>query len=121
MAHIDSRIIQVVIGATVVTCLFLENVLPGVHSIWVQLPLVVIYIHTIMLGKNGDRRFLKAIVGYLIPVIFLMLYIHIQWYFDIHGAATGGSTSALIFAVLPVYCFIVGAIGYVIGYAIGND
>jgi hypothetical protein len=45
-----------------------------------------------------------------------MWFVHIQWYFDINGAATASSTSALIFAVLPVYCLILGVIGYAFGY-----
>jgi energy-coupling factor transporter transmembrane protein EcfT len=120
MERIDTKIIQVVIGVTAVACLFLANVVPSVFSIWVLLPLIVIYALTIFVGQKGKKRHITAVTGFLIPVIPLMLFIHIQWYFDINGAATGSSTSALIFAVLPVYCFILGAIGYAIGYAVGQ-
>ena len=120
MERIDTKVIQVVIGVTAVACLFLANVVPNVFSIWVLLPLIVIYARTIFAGKRGNKRHIAAVVGFLIPVVPLMWFIHIQWYFDINGAATGSSTSALIFAVLPVYCFILGAIGYAIGYAVGQ-
>jgi F0F1-type ATP synthase assembly protein I len=84
------------------------------------LPLIVIYIRTVVAGKQGKKRQITAVKGFLVPVIPLMWFVHIQWYFDINGAATGSSTSALIFAVLPIYSFILGAAGYVIGYAAGS-
>ncbi len=120
MERIDTKIIQVVISVTAIACLFLANVMPNVFSLWVLLPLIVIYARTIVAGRKGNKRHIAAVVGFLMPVIPLMLFIHIQWYFDINGSATSSSTSALIFAVLPVYCFILGAIGYVIGYAAGS-
>ncbi|MES9850739.1 MAG: hypothetical protein ABW170_02770 [Candidatus Thiodiazotropha sp. L084R] len=120
MERIDTKIIQLVIGVTAVACLFLANIIPNVFSLWVLLPLIVIFAQTIVAGKKGKKRHIAAVAGFLIPVIPLMWFVHIQWYFDINVAATGSSTSALIFAVLPVYCFILGAIGYAIGYAVGS-
>lgn len=117
MERIDTKLIKLVIGVTAIACLFLANVVPNVFSLWVLLPLIVIYARAVVAGKKGQKRHVAAVVGFLIPVIPLMWFVHIQWYFDIYGAATGSSTSALIFAVLPVYCFILGAIGYAIGYA----
>jgi F0F1-type ATP synthase assembly protein I len=120
MERIDTKTIQIVIGGTVVACLFLANVVPNVFSLWVLLPLIVIYARTIVAGRKGKKRHIAAVVGFLIPVVPLMWFVHIQWYFDINGAATGSSTSVLIFAVLPVYCFILGVFGYAIGYAVGS-
>jgi hypothetical protein len=117
MERIDTKLIQIVIGITAVACLFLANVVPNAFSLWVLLPLIVIYARTIMAGRKGKKRHVAAVVGFLIPVIPLMWFVHIQWYFDVNGAATESSTSALIFAVLPVYCFVLGAVGYAIGYA----
>lgn len=121
MVRIDTKTIQIIIAVTAVACLFLADAVPGVASIWVLLPLIVIYISTIIAGRKGRKRHIAAAIGFLFPVIPLMLFVHIQWYFDINGTATGSSTSALIFAVLPVYCFILGAFGYAIGYAASSE
>ena len=116
MESINTKIIQVIIGVTAVASLFLENVTPSIMSLWVLSPLILIYIRTVVAGKKGQKRHITAIKGFLIPVIPLMWFVHIMWYFDIEGTATGSSTSSLIFAVLPVYCMILGVIGYAIGY-----
>ena len=116
MDSINTKHIQAVIGATGIACLFLADVVPNMGSVWVLLPLILIYIRAVAAGKHGQKRHVAAVKGFLVPVIPLMLFVHIHWYFDINAAATGSSTSALIFAVLPVYCFILGAIGYAIGY-----
>lgn len=119
MERTDTKLIQLIIGITAVACLFLANVAPNIFSLWVLLPLIVIYALTIVVGRSGKKPHVAAVIGFLIPVIPLLWIVHIQWYFDINGVATGSSTSALIFAVLPVYCFILGAIGYALGYAVG--
>lgn len=119
MERIDTKLIQLIIGITAVACLFLANVAPNIFSLWVLLPLIVIYALTIVVGRSGKKPHVAAVIGFLIPVIPLLWIVHIQWYFDINGVATSSSTSALIFAVLPVYCFILGAIGYALGYAVG--
>ena len=116
MGSIRTKHIQAAIGATGVACLFLADVAPNIGSVWVLLPLILIYIRAVTAGKQGQKRHIAAVKGFLVPVIPLMLFVHVHWYFDINAAATGSSTSALIFAVLPIYCFILGAIGYAIGY-----
>lgn len=121
MESIDTRITQVVIAITAVACLFLANVVPNIGSLWVLSPLIVIYARVVMAGKSGKKRHITASKGFLFFVLPLMWFIHIQWYFDINGTATGSSTSALVFAVLPVYSFLFGAVGYVIGYAAGSE
>ena len=120
MESIDTKIVQIIIAVTAIASLFLANVVPNIGSLWVLLPLILIYIRTIMAGRKGQKRHIAGVIGFLVPVIPLMWFIHIQWYFDINGAATGSSTSALVFAVLPVYCFILGGIGYTIGYLLGE-
>jgi len=121
MESIDTKIIQVIIALTAVACLFLANITPNIGSLWVLSPLIVIYARVVMAGKSGKKRHIAATKGFLLLVLPLMWFIHVQWYFDINGAATGSSTSALVFAVLPVYSFLLGAVGYVIGYAAGSE
>ena len=121
MESIDTKITQVVIAITAVACLFLANVVPNIGSLWVLSPLLVIYTRVVMAGKSGKKRHITAAKGFLFLVLPLMWFFHIQWYFDINGTATGSSTSALVFAVLPVYSFVLGTVGYVIGYAVGAE
>jgi energy-coupling factor transporter transmembrane protein EcfT len=120
MASIDTRYIQLVIGVTGIACVFLANVAPNIGTLWVLLPLVVIYMRAVIAGKKGKTRQIAGVKGFLVPVVPLMLFVHFQWYFDINDAATGSSTSALIFAVLPVYSLILGAVGYFIGYLVSS-
>jgi len=119
MENINTKNVQIIIATTAVVCIFLADVVPNIGSLWVLLPLILIYIRTVMAGRKWQKRHIAAVKGFLIPVIPLMWFVHVQWYFDINGAATGSSTSALAFAVLPIYCFILGGIGYAIGYFAG--
>jgi F0F1-type ATP synthase assembly protein I len=121
MESISTKTIQAVIGLTAIACLFLADITPNIGSLWVLLPLILIYVRLLIAGKKGKKREITAVKGFLFPVIPLMWFIHIQWYFDINGTATSSSTGALAFAVLPVYCFILGAIGYAIGYALDSE
>ena len=121
MESIDTKIIQVVIAITAIACLFLADVAPNIGSLWILSPLIVIYARVVMAGKSGKKRHITAAKGFLFLVLPLMWFIHVQWYFDISGTATGSSTSALIFAVLPIYSFLFGAAGYVIGYVAGAE
>ncbi|KZX82167.1 hypothetical protein A3715_31085 [Oleiphilus sp. HI0009] len=121
MESIDTKIIQAVIATTAIACLFLANVVPNIGSLWVLSPLIVIYARVVLAGKSGKQRHITAAKGFLLLVLPLMWFIHIQWYFDINGTATGSSTSALVFVALPVYSFLLGAVGYVIGYAAGSE
>lgn len=121
MESIDTKLIQVVIAITAIACLFLANVVPNIGSLWVLSPLIVIYARVVMAGKSGKKRHLTAAKGFLFLLLPLMWFSHLQWYFDINGTATGGSTSALVFAVLPIYSLFLGAVGYVIGYAAGAE
>ena len=120
MGSIDTKIIQAVIAVSAIAFLFLANVTPGIGSLWVLSPLIIIYARVVIAGKRGNSRHITAVKGFLFLVLPLMWFVHIQWYFDIAGAATGSSSSALIFAVLPIYCLIPGAVGYIIGYAAGS-
>ncbi|EAR11425.1 hypothetical protein MED297_21097 [Reinekea sp. MED297] len=52
--------------------------------------------------------------GFLIGRNLLMATLILYWFFDLEGSRTGGSTSALIFAVMPFWAFIFGSIGNVI-------
>lgn len=57
--------------------------------------------------------------GFAVGALGLTLLMHAQWMFDIGGAQTGSSTSALIFIFIPVYAVATGLIGAVVGAAVG--
>jgi len=118
MNNIDTKTIQVIVIISAMACLLLAKVPPGLFSLWVLSPLIIIYVIAAIVGRNGNKRHITAVKGYLIVVLPLMWFIHILWYFDINGTATSSSTSAIIFAVLPVYALILGAVAYLIGYII---
>lgn len=49
-----------------------------------------------------------------------VLLVHLAWWSDWAGTATGSSTSGLIFAVLPLLALGTGLVGLVAGRAIGK-
>jgi hypothetical protein len=69
MESIDTKSIQAIIAVTAIACLFLANVVPNIGSLWVLLPLLLIYIRTVMAGRKGEKRHIAAVKGFLIPVI----------------------------------------------------
>lgn len=118
MNSIDTKITQVVIIISAMACLLLAKVPPGVFSLWVISPLIIIYAIVALAGKYGKKRHITAAKGYLVVVLPLMLFIHILWFFDINGTATSSSTSAIVFAILPIYALCLGTLGYLVGYII---
>ena len=57
-----------------------------------------------------NKPYTPAFYGFFIGSHIFMFPVHIMWYFDIDGSRTGGSTAALIFAVMPVWSIIFGGI-----------
>lgn len=49
-------------------------------------------------------------LGFITGVTGAILFMHIAWYFDWFAIATGSSTAALIFLVLPFMAIIAGGI-----------
>lgn len=70
------------------------------------------------LSKDSKRNRLGA-YAYLVGSSGFSLAYHFAWFFDWGGTKTGGSTSALIFAVFPVYAVLIGFLLWPIGYAVG--
>ena len=70
--------------------------------------------------SKGSKRNCFGAYAYLVGSSGFSLAYHFAWFFDWGGTKTGGSTSALIFAVFPVYAVIIGLLLWPIGYALGG-
>jgi len=106
----------------ITACLyFLAGVLINPLIIWVAGPLFISY-PLFASGKNSNTPAkCYAAYGYLLGGAGFSLLYHFAWFFDWGQTKTGGSTSALIFAVFPVYAIIIGLFFSCIGYAIGKS
>ena len=118
-ASIETKLLLTAILFTAIACMLLAG--PNMSSLWVLFPLILISIRAVVADKRRQKRHINAIKGFLILVLPLMWIVHIQWDFDINGFATGSSTGALVFGMLPLFCFVLGAIGYIIGYVTSSD
>ncbi len=83
-------------------------------TIWVLSPLIVSYLGLYLAQKFSSQVILNSIYVYTAISASLILYIHIQWFFDINSFRSGSSTSALVFLFVPFYAFIFGGIGYLL-------
>ncbi|MBB5320308.1 hypothetical protein [Marinobacter oulmenensis] len=69
--------------------------------------------------SKGSKPNCYGAYAYLLGSSGFSLAYHLAWFFDWGGTKTGGSTSALIFAVFPVYAVFIGSLLWPIGYAVG--
>ena len=116
MDSIDTSKQQKIIIALAIIMYILEGVLFNPIFIWVASPLIAAFILFKTHGGSGSVRGVNGAKGFLYPNAVILLLVHLAWFFDLDGTQTGSSTSALIFAVIPFYAFIIGGFGYLIGY-----
>jgi hypothetical protein len=55
-----------------------------------------------------------AAAAFTLAVVAVVGTAHLAWVFDWHGTATGSSTAALIFVVLPVLAVLAGALAWAV-------
>ncbi len=115
---IDTKIIRFVIGVTTIAWLVLYWYIPT-HPLLLLcalLPLIVIHEQVVVAGEKGSKHSIAAVVGFLIPVVPFILLISVDWFFG----SGHRMESVIFFFYMPGFCFVLGAIGYVIGYAISH-
>ncbi len=122
MEKISTKKISIFIISTMLILYVLEGVLLNPFFLWVGSPLLFAYIHALSSGYSGSKKGISAVKGFLGGSVPVLLLAHVSWALDIGGTQTGGSTSGLIFAVIPVYAFIAGLAGYLIAWVLwGTD
>ncbi|MEL7538470.1 MAG: hypothetical protein AAFZ58_14545 [Pseudomonadota bacterium] len=67
-----------------------------------------------------DPRWPLATLGFAVPAVGLSLYLHILWHYDIDALRTGARDPRLLFAYLPLYTMLAGAIGFALGLIVGR-
>ncbi len=86
---------------------FTEGVAVNIFTIWNMLPLFV----SLLIFRFASQH---AAYSFLLGSMMLSGYMHLAWLFS-WGDIKQGSTSALIFVVIPVFSLFAGGIGYAIG------
>lgn len=89
--------------------LFLAGAGFNVFVLWVYLALFFSLAWSYSFTTK-DKPKTAAFWGFLLGSNLFMLPMHVSWYLDIDGARVGSSTSALIFAVMPLWAFVFGGI-----------
>ena len=116
MNDIDTTKLQKLIIIFIIVLYILEGILFNPLIIWVASPIIFSFIKIRQHTKNNSIRGLNGAKGFLYTSGTILLLVHLAWFFDLDGTKTGGSTSSLIFAVIPFYAFILGGFAYLIGY-----
>jgi len=111
MKPIDTTKPRRIIVALSIIFYIMEGVLLNPAIIWVVSPLIFIYIKLKEYGNKGLIHKVNAANGFLIGSSLILFLGHLAWVYDTEGKSTG----SLIFAVIPIYSFIVGGIGYYFG------
>lgn len=91
----------------------MEEVWINPFSLWVLSPLIASFI---WVSRSEAKSIPKQQIGFVLGSNLVLLSIHVMWFWDYDGIQTSSSTSALIFAVAPVYAFIIGGFFAFIGY-----
>jgi len=86
---------------------FAEGVAVNIFTIWNMLPLFV----SLLIYHFGSKY---SAYSFLFGSMVLSGYVHIAWLFN-WNAINYGSTSALIFVVIPIYSLFAGGISYAVG------
>ena len=87
--------------------IFLTGVGPSFYWLWSYAAVIFILVLSSSFTFRGVKKPL-AFWSFALGANGFMLFVHVMWYFDTDGAKTGSSTSALIFAVMPIWAFIFG-------------
>jgi hypothetical protein len=93
----------------VLACIFyaMQGVLINPFSAWVLSPL---FIALLWSACSNASNLSKPLIAFITGNILVLSFFHVTWFFDISGAKTGSSTGALIFAIAPIYAYIVGGV-----------
>ena len=68
-----------------------------------------------------DARWPLATLGFALPAVGLSLYLHVLWHYDVDGLASKARDPRLLFAWLPLYTLLAGAIGAALGLIVGRQ
>lgn len=90
---------------------------PGVEinifTAWNMTPLIISL--ALYSYAKKKRKSPAGAYGFLTASMMVSGFIHLAWMLDWDGAATGSSTSGLIFIFIPVYSVVAGLIGFAVG------
>lgn len=95
-------------------------------TVWNVLPLllagVVVHRSTDKGGSDGSIRqsVSGAARGFAVAVAAVVSLGHLAWLFDWGGTATGSSTSALLFVVLPLLALLAGVVAWGVAAVMGR-
>ena len=70
--------------------------------------------------KDISRQRVVPAIGFCAGATGLTTLVHLAWFFDWGGTATGSSTAGLIFIFLPAYALGLGLIGLLVGLWFGD-
>ena len=88
-------------------------------AIWNLLPLTIGYL---VLRRAQRKRFTPIPeVLYNVVSIGVIAAGHLAWLTDFHQIASGSSTSALLFAVLPVWAVLLGGLAFLVGWVFAKQ
>ena len=120
---------MVVINLILLATALLVVLLQGFNwfAIWDIAPLLGAAVLAEFLLSSSGGEWTKAaqpkrfcIAGLVAGVVLVALYVHIAWFFDVHGVAQGSSDDGISLIFTPVYTFLGGGVGYVSGYLLSR-
>lgn len=82
---------------------------------WTAWNLVPVVVAWLAFHRTRHRASRPAAAAFALGVAAVVAAGHLAWLFDWGGTATGGSTSALMFVILPVVALVVGGLAALAG------
>ena len=89
--------------------------------------LLVVVLAAVSLIRNGgrwwrpDARWPLAVLGFALPAVGLSVYLHGLWHYDVDELRSAARDQRLLFAYLPLYTSVAGAIGAALGWIVGRQ
>ncbi|MBL9150733.1 MAG: hypothetical protein JNM94_18755 [Phycisphaerae bacterium] len=68
----------------------------------------------------GSMVVAASAIGFAVGVFVTLWATAIAWHFDIGSIASGSSTAGVLWVVAPIVATVVGALGAVLGFAVGG-
>jgi len=117
----NKKIFTIIILVNIIILYFLEGVIVNPIFIWTSLPIFIGYSIVAKAWRTKSKKKLWEGYNFLILSLGFSYYYHLTWYFDVDGAKTGSSTTALIFLWAPIWATLFGFIGYFIGSFVEDE
>jgi hypothetical protein len=117
--------VNLILLATLAVVFLMDGMI--ISTVWASIPLLASAVLTEFTLSSSDGNWAKVVptmrfglIGLIVGVVALTLYSHVTLFFGLGNEGEGPRQSSIIYMVAPVYAFLGGGVGFVLGYLFGR-